>query len=125
MTTDQVIRIYRKTAATPSRKPTKAQADQVRKVVAIKCRVQRPGLLDHFLSGAFHKQTAIPAQVIDNRADRIINHHKDGWTVPADSLGRNGRVDASTAQSILLWVKQNIPTVDPSEVSVVVEPAKF
>lgn len=121
---ENVIRIYRKTSSASTRKPAKAAAEKVRTLVGLKCRVQRPALLDHFLSGDFHKQPALAPSVVDNRVDRIIEHHAAGWTVPADSLGRAGVVDASTAQSILLWIKQNVTVVDPSEVSVVVEPAK-
>lgn len=120
---ENAIRIYRKASKTATRKPGKAKAESVRNLVALKCRVQRPGLLDHLLSDFYSQPTMAPS-VIDNKVDRILNHHSAGWTVPADSLGRKGSVDASTAQSILLWIKQNVPTVDASEVSVVVEPVK-
>jgi hypothetical protein len=121
-TPENVVRLYRKASATPTRKPTKANAEKVRNIAALKARVTRPALLDHLLGGGFHAQAALPPAVIDNRAERIIEHHADGWTIPADSLGRPGT--ANPADSILLWIKKNVPTVDPSEVSIVVEPAK-
>jgi hypothetical protein len=115
----QVIRIYRKGEVG---KVTKADADAIRRTTAIACRVQRPALLEFFLSGEFGKLSVVPAQVIDNRAARILEHHTCGWTVPGDSLGRKGQVDASQAQSILLWIKKNVPAIDAASVSVVVEP---
>ena len=85
-------------------------------------RVQRPSLLEFFLSGAFTKLPGLAPSVIDNRPRRVTEHADDGWEVPADSLGRKGVADASQAQSILLWIKKNLgDVIDADEVSVVVE----
>lgn len=117
-----MIRIYRKVAGTKGRKPTKAQRAAVEERVATFARVQRPALLEFFLSGEFTKLPALSPSVIDNRARRVTDHADAGWTVPTDSLGRKGVADASQAQSILLWIKKNLSdVVNPDEVSVVVE----
>ena len=73
-------------------------------------RVQRPELVDFFMSGEFAASQAIPQNVIDNPLRREAEFPGVGWIVPEGSLGRapkKGKRDyQSTAQSILLWIKK-------------------
>ena len=75
-------------------------------------RVQRPELLEFFLSGEFDASEAVQQAVIDNPMRRRKDHPNAGWTVPEGSLGRppkKGERDwDSTSQSILLWVKRTL-----------------
>jgi hypothetical protein len=120
------VKIYRKGPA--PKKLTKAERAQLDRVLSLTCRVERPALVDFFTTGGFAKLPQLSSQVIDNPGRRILNHADAGWTVPDSDLGRAGvaalesATDArKTAQSILLWIKKNLPMVDASSVSVVVE----
>lgn len=116
------IKVYRKVTGAKGRKPSKKAAQVAADRIATFARVQRPSLQDFFLSGEFLTLPALSPSVIDNRARRVTDHADDGWEVPADSLGRKGTADASQAQSILLWIKKNLPdVVNADEVSIVVE----
>jgi hypothetical protein len=73
-------------------------------------RVQRPELVDFFMSGEFAASQAIPQTIIDNPLRRESEFAGVGFIVPEGSLGRSpksGERDwQSTAQSILLWIKK-------------------
>jgi len=132
-----MIRIYRKqSGAEPVSKMSKAKRDAVAAKVSAYSRVDRPELLAFFMpSGSgkseFHKLPALAPQIIDNRPLRITEHSGLGWTVPVSNLGRKAQTDpeaaqndASTAQSVLLWLKKHAAEnglCDASEISVVVE----
>lgn len=121
------LKIYRKSSPTPTRKPSAAKAKAVAEALRV-ARVQRPELLDFFLSGEFHRLPAIPAAVIDNPVKRITEHGDEAWAIPEGSMGRapkSGERDyQSTGQSILLWCKKYLcetGVVSPDEISIVVE----
>jgi hypothetical protein len=106
----QAILVIRKGDTKKARKAlTKAQRKAVADALAV-ARVQRPALLDFFLSGEFGAMVAVPQSVIDNPLRRANDYPDSGFIVPEDSLGRapkKGERDyASTAQSILLWIKK-------------------
>lgn len=105
------IIIIRKAASTKVPKLTKARLALVTEALST-TRVQRPELLEFFLSGEFDASEALPQSVIDNPARRKAEFPHVGWTVPEGSLGRppkNGERDwQSTSQSILLWIKRTL-----------------
>lgn len=124
------IKVYRKDSTSkPVAKLAANKRNEIERIIGIRARVQRPSLLAHFMpasngKSSFHRQDSLPAAVIDNRPERIINHSDKGWVIPSDSLGRKGNADASQAQSILLWVKQHIVAnglASADEISIVVE----
>jgi hypothetical protein len=129
MTNPQEIRIFRKSSATPRPKASKSDLTELaRKLEVGAIRVDRPSLVEFFTPeqagrlSEFYRLPALSPACIANRPHRIIDHADAGWTIPADSLGRKGVVTASTAQSILLWIKQNLAAfVNAEDVSVVVE----
>ena len=120
--------IYRKDVAGPkynretfTKAPTKAQKDEGDRALDLIARVRRPEL-EAFLRTDFYGLPALSPKVIDNRGLRLLKHADDGWAVPVGSLGRAGRADRAAAQSILLWIKQNMShVVNPEHVSVVVQ----
>lgn len=90
-------------------------------------RVQRPELVEFFLSGEFAASTPIPQSIIDNPARRAQEFPGVGFVVPDGSLGRapkSGERDwQSTSQSILLWIKKyfiDTGVVRIDEISVIV-----
>ena len=104
------IAIVRKGEGRKARKPlTKRQVKAITDALAI-ARVQRPALLEHFLSGAFGAGIAVPQSVIDNPLRRAAEYPEAAWIVPEDSLGRAPKKAErdwqSTSQSILLWIKK-------------------
>ncbi len=120
-----MIRIYRKASVYSPPKVLKADRERLLAVISLKCRVSRPGLLEHFLSGDFHRQEALDGSVVKSKADRILDHSDAGFTVPDDSLGRAAE---PSAESIRLWIaqwiagdKSGVALVNPDEVAVVVE----
>lgn len=122
------VKIYRKESVNkPVSKMAKGKTDEAIRIIGLRSRVSRPSLLAFFTprpngKSEFHSMTAIPASIIDNRAERIINHSDKGWVIPSDSLGRPGT--ANPSDSILLWIKQHIVGAgfcSADEVSIVVE----
>lgn len=115
------IMIYRRTDC----EPVKLTPAQVKKAAAdIKkkgARVERPSLVKFLLGGLFSKLKVTPQSIIDSPVQRAAQGK--GWEVPSDSLGRKGAATASQAESIRLWVKQNLTAygIDPDSVSVVLE----
>jgi hypothetical protein len=127
------IVIYRKAVDVPNVSRLKASAArEQRAAIAARSRVNRDAVLDHFQPSpqgrsAFHRQDALLSTIIDNPQQRQW-FAACGWVVPDDCLGRapkSGERDfASTAQSLLLWIKQTVVAAgwcDASEISVVVE----
>ncbi len=122
------ILVYRKTGSSSRPVVRKADVEQIRRKVSIIARVQREGLLEHFIPAPkvspFHRQPSLLASLIDNPALRRLEHEADGWLVPADSLGRKGEADRSQAQSIVLWLKKHVVDnglANEDEISVVYE----
>lgn len=110
-----------------NRKPSAKTAQATREKVATFARVQRPSLLE-FLLDAFYRLPKLPQAIIDSPVIRVTEHKDDGWTVPADSLGRKGtavlddeKSARSAAESIRLWMAKNVPTADTDKMAVVVE----
>jgi hypothetical protein len=125
-----MIAIYRKIGNKPKpKKLTKAEQATLNRRLELVCRVQRPELVEFFVSQAFYKLPALPTATIDNKGIRLLEHESDCFIVPNGSLGRKGiesigipAKERSTAQSILLWIKQNLgDVVNADEVSVVVQ----
>ncbi len=126
--------IYRKATDAPAPSRLKAsEAREKRAEIDARCRVNRNAVLDHFQPSpqgrsAFHRQPALSSVVIDNPHRRMADHPDAGWIVPDDCLGRppkSGERDwASSAQSLLLWIKQTVVAAgwcEAGEISVVVE----
>lgn len=118
--------IYRKGNNAP--KVDAATIADVRKVIGVKCRVQRPEIMALFLpirggaKSTFYKLPELSPQLIDNSWRRQTDYADAGWEVPVNSLGRVGEATPSAAQSVLLWIKQNLAdVVNPADVSVVLE----
>lgn len=127
MLTDCVV-IYRKDVAGPKyntenydKAPNKAQKAEAADHLEYIARVRRPEL-EAFLTDGFYSLTPIAPKTIDNKGERMMRHRNDGWIVPVGSLGRKGTADRSAAQSVLLWIKQNMGhVVNPDQVSIVVQ----
>ncbi len=124
------IRVYRKVTSADLPALRKSDVEIARKRIEALSRVDRPGLLEHFIpsprKSPFHRQPALLASLIDNPAMRRLEHLEDGWLVPADSLGRSGTADRSQAQSIVLWLKKHIVgngLALADEIAVVIEEA--
>lgn len=108
-------------------KIAKKVADAIREDVELRCRVQRPHVLDLFLDGEFPKLPAIKSNVIDAPYLRITGRRDgtvSGFPIPTEDLGRVGTPSASVAESIRLWIKQNLSEVIPVESVAVVYEAR-
>lgn len=115
------IRIYRKGKVTG--RPTKAVRQAVENALLL-ARVDRPELIEFFLSGAFHKLPVVPPHVIKNAPLRQRDHLKDGWIIPEEEYGNVRREPEKAAQTILLYViKYLVDTgaIDRSELAIVVD----
>ena len=112
--------IYRKPGKAP--RTTKAAKAECLEALEYIARVRRPSVEELFVSGAFFDLPELSPKCIDNRGHRLMRHRADGFVVPADSLGRKGTADRAAAQSLLLWIKQNLGAyVGADSVSVVVQ----
>ena len=117
--TQQVV-IYRKAGKAP--RTSKAVKAEAAEALEFLCRVRRPEVEELFIEGGFWSLPELSTKCVDNRGHRLMKHSHDGWVVPASSLGRAGTVSKASAQSLLLWVKQNLGAwVDSDSVSIVVE----
>ena len=108
-----VIRIYRLESIHPAPRPKAADVRAVRERTDRVARVPRPDVMDHFTpqgrgASSFYKQPAVPASVVNNPAERRHNYDDAGWIVPVSSLGRYGRADRSTAESLRLWINKHL-----------------
>jgi hypothetical protein len=95
------IRIYRKAKMTG--RPTKKSAETVHHALALS-RVERPYVVEFFLSGDFHRLPIVPQQVIKNAPLRQRDHLNDGWIVPESDYGRGHRGPEKVGQTLLLWI---------------------
>jgi hypothetical protein len=124
-----VVKIYRKSSGMARPKATKADHERFARMIETRAiRVERDSLAGFFIPAKvgtispFYKLPELSPSLVANRAARIMDHADAGWIVPLDSLGRGRTADASTAQSILLWIKKNLSAfVNADDVSVVVE----
>ncbi len=122
------IAVYRKASAYSPPRPTKAEHERGLTILNLKCRVRRPELESLFIptqagrKPAFESLVELPASIIKSKADRILDHLDDGWTVPAESLGRGGVADVRQAESVRIWVARWLaPWVHLDSVAVVFE----
>ena len=95
------IRIYRKAKITA--RPTKAVRQAVEHALLL-ARVDRPELIEFFLSGEFHRLPIVPAHVVKNAPLRQRDHLNDGWIIPESEYGNVRRESEKAAQTILLYV---------------------
>lgn len=120
-----MIVLYRK-SADKVRKLTAAERKELDRELT-RARVQRPGIVDLFASGAFDKLGVLtPAQVKD-RPGRILDHEGEGWVVPMEDYARlveKGADEQNIANSIKLWIQKNLEGIAPEgSFSLVVEDA--
>lgn len=112
--------IYR-TDEKKAKKFTKAKKVEVEEAMAT-ARVQRPELVEFFVTAAINELPVLPEQY--RNAPRLRTLHKTadkyGWVVPASNCGRAVEVNQSTANSVRLWIKKNLG-VDGSQFMLVVE----
>lgn len=105
----ETILIIRKATGRKVPALTKAKREAIAETLRTS-RVQRPELLEYFLSGQFAAAEAVPQSCIDNPHHRRADHADAGWPVPEASMGRPPKGDKrdyqSTAQSLLLWMKR-------------------
>jgi hypothetical protein len=131
------ILIFRKGDNRPS-----ITATIIAQVVAIlthKVRVQRPSLaskdgVGFFLPAKgkkvsdFYRLPIVPSKVLNNPAALLLDGPDGpmagkgktwadlcGYEVPADSLGKAATADRSQANSLRLWISQNLPAVVAEE----------
>lgn len=111
------IVIYRRQDAKVKRLGKNQLAETVKRVNR-KTRVKRDNVVSFFLEGGFNNLPVTPQSVIDSPYRR--EDEAKGWEIPAEDLGRIGEATPSAAESIRLWVKQNLGDyVNPDAVSVV------
>jgi hypothetical protein len=129
--TGPVIAIYRKGSNGKRRPMTKANRANLDRTIALRARVQRPGIVEFFAGGDFYRLPETPARVIDSPADRVLHHKANRFVVPVTEFGRvqeavasgDPKAMRSACQSLLLWVKQNLAEcVDASDLSIVIDP---
>ena len=108
-------------------KVTKARLTEITDALRV-ARVQRPNVVEFFLSGEFASLTVVPQSVIDNPLRRREEFPDAGWVIPATDLGREPKKGErdwhSTSQSILLWVKKYLCDtgwLEYDDIAVVVE----
>jgi hypothetical protein len=99
---------------------TKAQLASALKDIHRKVRVNRDTLTKFMLDGSFNKLPVYPQSTIDSPYKRWKEGVK-GYEISADDLGRVGEPSQSVANSIRLWVKQNLAEygINPDAISVV------
>jgi hypothetical protein len=117
-----MIRIYRKAKRTA--KPTKAKRDTVTHALALS-RVDRPNVVEFFMSGEFHRLPIVPPHVVKNPALRRRDHANDGWIVPVADYGRGNREESKLTQQLLLFIVRyfvDTGVIDRDEYSIVVDP---
>lgn len=129
--------IFRKGDHRPSITP-----DIIGRVVSIlthRVRVQRPSMASNDATGfflpakgrkvsEFYRLPVVPSKVLNNAAALILDGPDGpmaskgkawvdtcGWVVPTDSLGKSGVADRSQANSIRLWIAQNLADVVAEE----------
>jgi len=112
--------MFRKEGKRP--KVTKAMAIEVAEHLEFMVRVRRPELESFIIDGEFWNLPILSGKCIDNKGHRLMRHKTDGWAIPTGSLGRSGTVNRSTAQSVRLWIEQNLGAYVPIDVvSIVVQ----
>lgn len=92
-----------------------------------RCRVQRPNVVTFLLGGDFGKLPKVSTTVLDSPYQRWKQKQDGklvGWKVPDSDLGRKqGQPSLSTAESVRLWIKQNLGDhVSAENVAVIFEP---
>ena len=115
------IRIYRK--AKISTRPTKAVRKTVENALLL-ARINRPELIEFFLSGEFHRLPVVPSHIIKNAALRQRDYIDAGWIIPESEYGNVRREPEKAAQTILLYlIKYLVDTgaIDRSELAIVVD----
>lgn len=87
-----------------------------------KSRIDRDGIVELFTTGQFNELKLLPTEY--HNAPRLRIKHKTseafGYVVKPEDLGRTGRADQSVANSIRLWIVQNIG-IDPKAFMIVSE----
>ena len=126
VTSSPSIAIFRKDDGKKPYVINKARENAILDALRV-CRVERPELVELFLSGAFAGMESIAQSVIDNPVKREIDHPGAGFVVPESCLGRAPKSGVrdwqSTAQSILIWIKKyfvETGVIRISELSVIV-----
>lgn len=111
------ITIYRRQSVKVKRMG-KVQLATALIAIGKRARVNRDALVEFFLCGEFNRLPVTPQSVIDSP---VARENAQGWVLPVDCLGRKGEATASVAESVRLWIKQNLAAygVDPDSVSVV------
>lgn len=136
------IIIFRRGDNRPTITPT--IIGQVLAILTHKVRVQRPSMASKeghgfFLPAKgrkvsdFYRLPVVPSKVLNSPAALLLDGPDGpmagkgktwadvaGWEIPADSLGKAGIADRSQANSVRLWIEQNLSlVVDPADVSVI------
>jgi hypothetical protein len=105
----QSVAIFRKDDGKKPYVINKSRETAIRDALRV-ARVNRPGVVEFFLSGAFAEMESIPQTVIDNPIKRSIDYPDAGFIIPESDLGRapkNGvRNWQSTCEANRLWVRK-------------------
>jgi hypothetical protein len=81
-------------------------------------RVKRDDIIRFMFGGGFASLPITRQSIIDNP---IARAEATGWVIPTTSLGRKGEASQSQAESVRLWIKQNL-NIDGEDFAVIYIP---
>jgi hypothetical protein len=117
------IVIYR---TTENKRPRSNKAERQQSAEQMACaRVKRPDLAAWIMDGGLYNLDTLPSAERSTPALREVRGSADryGYTVADLEVGRTGRIDRSTANSIRLWIEKNLgPYCRVSDLMVTAEP---
>lgn len=101
------IRLYRKVTNDPSRKPTKAQWDNVLHALALS-RTRRPELEAFFRTGGFAKLKPLRAEVVKDPGVRRRDHlgSEFCYVLTGTDLGRAKTRPETVAMAVRQWIER-------------------
>jgi len=118
------ILLIHKQCAAPTKKPTKAVVLNLEYELAL-ARVQRPDLVQFFVTGQFHKLPAVPAAVIKNPALRRRDYGEQCYVLTPADLGRATTSPQTIAMAVRQWIeKYLVPAgvIARDQFAIVIEP---
>lgn len=102
------LRLYRKSDAKVP-KVTETKIKELEKRLKMQRKILRPGLTRFILGGGFNKLKPTPPSILYNAWKRDYENPADYFEIPVEDMGRLKRdPDGSTANSIKLWIEQNL-----------------
>lgn len=102
------LRLYRKTdKKLPKLSETKIK--ELEKNLSLRRRLLRPSTTRFLLGGGFNRLEPTPSSILYNSWKRDYDDPADYFEIPVEDMGRLKREpDISTANSIKLWIQENL-----------------